>query len=536
MSLIRPPYWSWRHDRLKLVIAVGLAAVALFLALRPPAVVAPTITAPAAGAVLDAAAPGEMMGTAAPGAVIAVFDGETLLGTTTAAADGTWRFALPPLPEGLHDLSARILDARGRVVARADLTGIRVEAVPVVIATPVPPPVIPEATLIPPTAPPVEAEATPVPPTEAPVVTPAEVTPISPAETPVVTLPVPPTEAPVVTPPVAPEVTPTLAVGAPIVVSGFTRPGAVVTVSEGETVLAQVTADEQGGWRVELTDLSPGRHELTVTVTNAEGKPVEAPQTLAVVIVPPVTPAETPAVEVTPVETPTMEVTPAETPAAEATPAETPTAEATPAETPAAEVTPPAPTLAPVPATLANSRPTLTGTAPPRSHVTVFDGNRSLGQAIADAHGNWHFVPRRRLAPGEHTLRVEILPPGAAEAAVFTVTVTVAPDARPLPPPTIQTPRRHRLGVGSLLRGTAPPQADLRLLADETAIATFKAGPRGGWAVRLPATLTAGSHTFRLEVLGPDGVVLAVSAAVVIEVINPGPPTTLPVTGGVNGR
>lgn len=526
MSLIRPPYWSWRHDRLKLIITVGLAVVALFLALRPPAVVAPTITAPAAGAVLDAAAPGEMTGTAAPGAVIAVFDGETLLGTTTAAADGTWRFALPPLPEGLHDLSARILDARGRVLARADLTGIRVEAVPVVIATPVPPPVAPEATLIPPTAPPVEAEATPVPPTEAPVVTPAEVTPIPPAETAVVTLTVPPTEAPVVTPTTAPEVTPTLAVGAPIVVSGFTRPGAVVTVSEGETVLAQVTADEQGGWRVELSGLAPGRHALTVTVTDAEGKPVEAAQTLAVVIAP----------AVPPVETPTAEATPVETPAAEATPAETPAAEATPIETPTVEVTPPAPTLAPLPATLANSRPTLTGTALPRSHVTVFDGNRSLGQAIADAHGNWHFVPRRRLAPGEHTLRVEILPPGAAEAAVFTVTVTVAPDARPLPPPTIQAPRRHRLGVGGLLRGTAPPQADLRLLADETAIATFKAGPRGGWVVRLPATLTAGSHTFRLEVLGPDGVVLAVSAAVVIEVINLGPPTTLPVTGGVNGR
>ncbi|MDW8270334.1 MAG: Ig-like domain-containing protein, partial [Anaerolineae bacterium] len=223
---------------------------------------------------------------------------------------------------------------------------------------------------------------------------------------------------------------------------------------------------------------------------------------------------------------------PAETPTAEVTPAETPTAEVTPAETPTAEVTPPAPTLAPVPATLTNSRPTLTGTAPPRSHVTVFDGARSLGQAIADAHGHWYFVPRRRLAPGEHTLRIEILAPGATEAAVFTVTVTVASDARPLSPPTIQTPRRHRLGVGSLLRGTAPPRADVRLLADETVVATFRAGPRGGWAVRLPATLAAGPHTFRLEVLGPDGAVLAVSAAVVIEVINLGPPTTLPVTGG----
>ena len=507
MNPLRPPYWSWRHDRVKLFITVVLAAVALVLALRPQpaAIVAPVIVAPMPGAILDPAAPGEIRGTAAAGAVIAVYDGDTLLGTTTAAVDGSWRFVLPPLSAGLHDFSARILDERGRVLARADLSGIRVEAAAIAITTPAPATVPPEATPIPPTTTPVVAAATPT-------VTPTALITAPPTATPGTT------PAPTATPTSIPAIveatpTPIPAVGVPIVVSGFTRPGAVVAVAEGETVLARVTADERGAWRVELTDLVPGRHELTVTVTDAEGKPVEAPQTLTVVVAPAAALAVTPTVEATPTVMPTVEATPAVMPTVAATPTITPT-------------------WATLPAILANSCPTLTGTAPPRSHITVYDGEKALGRAVADAHGNWYFVPRRRLRAGEHTLRVEILAPGVAAATVFTTTVTVAADARPLPPPTIRPPRRQRLGVGSLLRGTAPPRADVRLMADGDIVAAFRVGRRGGWAMPLPATLPAGTYTFRLEVLGPQGEVLAVSAARVIEVINLGPPTRLPVTGG----
>lgn len=507
MTPFRPPYWSWRHDRIKLFITVGLAAVAFILALRPQpvAIPAPVIVAPTPGAVLDPLAPNEMTGTAAPGTVIAVYDGEILLGTTTTALDGSWHFVLPPLSEGLHDFSARILDERGRVLARADLPGIRVEAATVAITTPVPATVPPEATPIPPTATPVVAAATPTTP-------PTALIPASPTAAPEATPT--PTATPTSIPATAAATpAPTPAVGVPIVVSGITRPGAVVTVAEGETILGRVTADEGGAWRVELTDLTPGRHELTVTVTDAEGKAVEAPQTLTVVV----------AAAVTLTVTPTVAAASAVTPTVEATPTLTPTVEVTSAMTP---------TWAALPAILANSRPTLTGTAPPRSHITVYDGDKALGQSLADAHGNWYFVPRRRLRAGEHTLRVEILAPGVAAATVFTATVTVAADARPLPPPTIRLPRRQRLGVGDLLRGTAPPRAEVRLMAAADIVAAFRVGPRGGWAVRLPATLPAGTYTFRLEVLGPQGEVLAVSAARVIEVSNPGPPTTLPRTGG----
>lgn len=505
MSPLRPPYWSWRHDRVKLVVTVVLAAAALFLAWRgrPATTVAPVIVAPTPGAVLDPLAPNEMRGTAAPGAVIAVYDGEFLLGTTTAALDGSWRFVLPPLSEGLHTLSARILDERGRVLARTDLPDIRVEAATVAIATPVPATVPPETTPTPPTATQVAATPTATPtvpitpsPPEAPVARPEPTaTPTSTAAT------------------VAAAPTPAPAVGVPIVVSGVTRPQAVVTVTEGDTVLGRVTADGQGAWRIELTDLAPGRHELTVTVSDAAGRPVEEPRTLTIVVAPAVPLAVAPTVEATPTAPPTVEATPMALPTITATGTVTPT-------------------WAALPTVLVNSRPTLTGTASPRSRITVFDGEKALGQSVADAHGNWYFVPRRPLGAGEHALRIEILAPGAAQATVFTATVTVAADARPLPPPTIRAPRRQRLGVGSLLRGTAPPLADVRLMADAELVAILRAGPRGGWAVRLPATWPAGTYTFRLEVLGPQGEVIAVSAARVIEVINPGPPTTLPRTGG----
>jgi pyruvate/2-oxoglutarate dehydrogenase complex dihydrolipoamide acyltransferase (E2) component len=127
MGFLRPPYWSWRHDRLKLVITVVLAALALFLALRPPAaIVAPTITAPMAGTVLDPTAPGEMEGTAAPGAVVAVFDGETIQQhrrVHLGFAVDTPRGLLVPVIRDAQALTLKQISARARALAAAAQDG-----------------------------------------------------------------------------------------------------------------------------------------------------------------------------------------------------------------------------------------------------------------------------------------------------------------------------------------------------------------------------------------------------------------------------
>lgn len=77
-----------------------------------------TITRPAVGASIDVGALGNVEGTAAPGAKIKIFDGDKLLGETTANGSGAWSFALPgTLAAGAHSIKAEATDSANRVTS-----------------------------------------------------------------------------------------------------------------------------------------------------------------------------------------------------------------------------------------------------------------------------------------------------------------------------------------------------------------------------------------------------------------------------------
>jgi hypothetical protein len=83
------------------------AAVAPTVAAAPqPAAQAPAITAPASGASVEA---GNLMliGTGTPGATIEILDGNAVIGTTTAGADGAWSFEATAAA-GAHAYTARV--------------------------------------------------------------------------------------------------------------------------------------------------------------------------------------------------------------------------------------------------------------------------------------------------------------------------------------------------------------------------------------------------------------------------------------------
>lgn len=89
------------------------------LTIKPPAVsiIVPTITSPARGASLKVSELLALEGTAAPGAKLRLFDGDTLLGETTAGPDGKWRFELlAPLAAGEHSLRVAVYDTAGNEV------------------------------------------------------------------------------------------------------------------------------------------------------------------------------------------------------------------------------------------------------------------------------------------------------------------------------------------------------------------------------------------------------------------------------------
>ncbi len=78
-----------------------------------PAAIAPGIDVPAGELALTAGTPGAALtGTAAPGAKVQIFDGDTLLGETTAGPDGKWQFSLPALAAGSHSLLPRVTNSR----------------------------------------------------------------------------------------------------------------------------------------------------------------------------------------------------------------------------------------------------------------------------------------------------------------------------------------------------------------------------------------------------------------------------------------
>jgi hypothetical protein len=84
----------------------GVAAVA------PPVV---TVSAP------KQAAPGDVIsGTAPPGSQVQIYEGDTLIGGTTAGANGKWRFRLPAnLSAGAHDIQAVVVGPKGTPVSES---------------------------------------------------------------------------------------------------------------------------------------------------------------------------------------------------------------------------------------------------------------------------------------------------------------------------------------------------------------------------------------------------------------------------------
>ncbi|HYH66692.1 MAG TPA: Ig-like domain-containing protein [Urbifossiella sp.] len=163
-----------------------------------------------------------------------------------------------------------------------------------------------------------------------------------------------------------------------LTVTGTAEPNSTVTVYDNGTLLGTTTADAAGNWSLPTT-LTEATHPLTATATDAAGN-TSAGSTPAPVTV------DTTAPVVPSVTTPT----------------------ASPSTT-----------------------PTIGGTAEPNSTVSVFDGSTLLGTTTADGSGTWSFTPSAPLTEGQHTITSQATDvagnTGPASAPVtLTVSSTVA--------------------------------------------------------------------------------------------------------------
>lgn len=368
-------------------------------------------------------------GTAPAGMNVTLFDGATMLGTTTADAGGVWTVALAtPLTSGTYALTATATDAAGNVSPASTPYTLQID-------TAAPP------------APTLALDA-------------ASINPVLGATT-------------------TDNQTPTL--------QGTAMPGATVTVTDGAATIGQATAQPDGTWSLALAaPLGLGAHTLTASVTDVAGN--QSPAASLAITVDPV-PTAIPTIALAPASDSgvagdglTNVTEPSLLGTAPAGDVVGITANGTIFATVTADVsgrwsyTPSAPltdgtytllatatdpvsgtsrtsgayslqidTLAPAAPILqsvlggtqtgqgiitGSVQPDVNGTAAPGDQITLLDGATVLATGTADAAGNWSLLPDTTLAAGTHALTAT-----ATDAAGNTSTdatpldVTVAPEA-----------------------------------------------------------------------------------------------------------
>ena len=454
--------------------------------------VLPVINPPAGGK-LSAGGTTELAGTAAPGVLLKLFDGGNLVGEATADASGNWQMVVPQLDAGEHTLTVITYGAGGEVQASS-------KPLTVIVSEPEP------------------AAAT----------------------------------GPAVQPKIGWPPDGSAVVSARPLVAGQSFPRGVVRIYDGATLLGETIADANGYWSFRPSvALTAGEHVLTAVATSADGlTTAKAPPVTITVRSRAVTiPSWKPVAGAAPVViTPengdtvntvqplfagtaapnskvrlydgdkvmgeaavdsdgrwtfrptaplaegehTIAVAPLNADGSEGAPKDTVTI--TIASGLGTAPGGPGIIVDSTPATIANSRPVLTGQAPAGATIRIYDGDQLVGEVKAGPDGRWYYTPAAPLTAGVHVLHFEVV--GADGSAVTSADrpLTVAAGATAVKPPQITTPAQGQVAPGDVLSGTAPAGSQVKIYDGSTLIGGTTAGrmASGGSGCRriLPSAAT----------------------------------------------
>ncbi len=369
--------------------------------------VAPTVTAQLAHDTGSSATDGitsnpALSGTADANAVVTLTEGSTVLGTATADAGGAWSFSPTGLAQGAQTITASETDLAGNTGSAA--VSFTLDAV-----------------------------------------------------------------APTVTAQLA-DSTGANNVTANPALSGTADANAVVTLTEGSTVLGTATADASGAWSFSPTGLAQGAQTITASETDLAGNTGSAAVSFTLDTVAPTVTAQL----------------------ADSTGANNVTA-----------------------------NPALSGTADANAVVTLTEGSTVLGTAIANASGAWSFSPTG-LAQGAQTITAsETDLAGNTGSAAVSFTLESAE-------PTVTAQLAHDTGSSATdgitsnpaLIGTADANAVVTLTEGSTVLGTATADASGAWSFS-PTGLAQGAQTITASETNAAGMTGGASVSFTLESAEP---------------
>ena len=185
----------------------------------------------------------------------------------------------------------------------------------------------------------------------------------------------------------------------------------------------------------------------------------------------------------------------------------------------------------------------MAGRAEPGSSVTITSNGETYGTATSNARGEWTFVSKEPLKPGDHEISLSATTQDGRTAEADEVVVISVPepqvaaaDTRPKTPVTVlipksgdgpsrvlQAPRGEGISVNDLVleaidydpagrlivSGRATVAAQIIVYLDNRPLGGTVADGNGRWSVTSPEALTPGLHELRVDQVDDSGKVIA---------------------------
>ena len=366
-----------------------------------------------------------LTGTGAVGDTISIYNNGVLLGSVEVGNTGTWSYTTPALTEGNHVLTIRETDPAGNQSGPSAGFTVVVDSV----------------------------SATPVITNVTDNVGNAATTVVSGSET--------------------NDATPTL--------SGTADANSVVTIFDGGTQIAVVTADSNGAWTFTPdTALGEGSHSFTVRATDPQGNvsAVSAPWSVVV--------------DLTAPTVPTLDNVNDNVPGGV-------TGNLTSGQT------------------TNDSTPTISGTGLAGSTIHIMNNGTQIGTAVVDGSGNWTFTPTAPLGDGSYSLRAyatDAAGNASANSSVFTFTIDTAAPGVPVVTSVIDDvgPVTGTLTTGNstndarpTFNGTGDVGSTVHVIVDGTEIGTAVVNAQGSWTFTPGTDLPDGPHAITFNATDAAG-------------------------------